>query len=248
MACSRIQDSLPDCITMNMIFLFAGMAAALLLSSCQIRMHRVAYEYPRHYEGLWVPNNSGIREGERVLTKRLFLYECDGQWYLPVTRVRYRKYAVHGNTPWHYHISSVSHDDKSLYYLPIPENIAQLLRSASKDAVRQGDLIPHIPRAELKTSLPARAKAYPILLPLFDSDTSYYDYGCWHWPSDPAYRPDNSGGVVAEAGVDVALSALWAYPAAVILYVVDVPASVVYWCSGWMRDGFYLIFCPRKLK
>ena len=172
---------------MKTILLFAGIAAALLLSSCQIRMHRVAYEYPRHYEGLWVPNNSEIREGERVLTKRLFLYECDGQWYLPVTRVRYRKYAVHGNTPWHYHISSVSHDDKSLYYLPIPENIAQLLRSASKDAVRQGDLIPHIPRAELKTSLPARAKAYPILLPLFDSDTSYYDYGCWHWPSDPAY-------------------------------------------------------------
>lgn len=122
------------------------------------------------------------------------------------------------------------------------------MRTASEEATRQEDLIPHIHRAELKTSLPARAKAYPILLPLFDSDTSYYDYGCWHWPSDPAYRPDNSGGVVAEAGVDVALSALWAYPAAVILYVVDVPASVVYWCSGWMRDGFYLIFCPRKLK
>lgn len=70
---------------------------ALGLSSCISRMHRVAYEYPRTYEGAWLENNSGPQEGnaaDMMLTKRLYVYECNGQWYLPVSRIRYTKKVI----------------------------------------------------------------------------------------------------------------------------------------------------------
>lgn len=62
--------------------------AAVGLNSCISRMHRVAYEFPRSYEGAWLQNNSEPVNGNGAnmkLTKRLYVYECNGQWYLPVS-------------------------------------------------------------------------------------------------------------------------------------------------------------------
>ena len=73
--------------------------AAMGVSSCISRLHRVAYEYPRTYEGAWLQNNSEAihhNAADMRLTKRLYVYECSGQWYLPVSRIRYRKSVVQG--------------------------------------------------------------------------------------------------------------------------------------------------------
>ena len=55
--------------------------AALGVSSCISRLHRVAYEYPRTYEGAGLEDNSVSTDGDAgsmKLTKRLYVYECNG--------------------------------------------------------------------------------------------------------------------------------------------------------------------------
>lgn len=57
-------------------------------------MHQVAYEYPRTYEGAGLESNSIATESNAAdmkLTKRLYVYEYDGQWYLPVSRICYTR-------------------------------------------------------------------------------------------------------------------------------------------------------------
>ncbi|MBR3944923.1 MAG: hypothetical protein IKK15_07495, partial [Akkermansia sp.] len=74
--------------------------AAVGLSSCVSHLHRVAYEFPRSYEGAWLQNNSeSINDyaADMRLTKRLYVYECNGQWYLPVSRIQYRKSVIQGD-------------------------------------------------------------------------------------------------------------------------------------------------------
>lgn len=80
-------------------YLLLTILCALGMSSCVSRMHQVAYEYPRTYEGAGLESNSVTTEsdaGNMKLTKRLYVYECDGQWYLPVSRICYTKKVLQG--------------------------------------------------------------------------------------------------------------------------------------------------------
>lgn len=185
--------------------------AAVGMSSCISRMHRVAYEYPRTYEGAGLEDNSVSTDGDAgsmKLTKRLYVYECDGQWYLPVSRIRYTMKVIQGepDTSQAYQIANVSREDKRQYYLPISPEFARKLRTASRVRSRQSELTDYIPQPKLLTSLPQQAKAYPILMPIADG---------------------KNGDLLVQTDAHVGPSAILAYPAAAVLFVVDIPVTVV---------------------
>ncbi len=187
--------------------------AAVWLSSCVSRMHRVAYEYPRSYEGAWLENNSVPKEsdaGNMKLTKRLYVYECDGQWYLPVSRIRYTQKVIQGepDTSQAYQVAHVSHVDKRQYYLPISPEFAGKLRTASRVRNRQREeLAAYVKPTRLLTSLPKQARAYPILMPI--------------------HTNSGNGDLLVQTDVHVGPSAILAYPVAAVLFVVDIPVTVV---------------------
>ena len=185
--------------------------AALGVSSCISRMHRVAYEYPRTYEGAGLEDNSVSTDGDAgsmKLTKRLYVYECDGQWYLPVSRICYTKKVIQGepDTSQAYQIANVSHEDKRQYYLPISPEFAGKLRTSSRVRSRQSELTDYITQPMLLTTLPPQAKAYPILMPIADG---------------------KNGDLLVQTDAHVGPSAILAYPAAAVLFVVDIPVTVV---------------------
>ena len=184
--------------------------AALGVSSCISRLHRVAYEYPRSYEGAGLEDNSvstGGDAGSMKLTKRLYVYECDGQWYLPVSRICYTMKVIQGepDTTHAYQIANVSHEDKRQYYLPISPEFAGKLRTASRVRSRQNELTDYITQPKLLTTLPPQAKAYPILMPIAHG---------------------RNGDLLVQTDAHVGPSSILAYPAAALLFVVDIPVTV----------------------
>ena len=182
--------------------------AAVGLSSCISRMHRVAYEYPRSYEGAWLENNNVPKDGNAAnmkLTKRLHVYECDGQWYLPVSRICYTKKVIQVEPTIAYLIDNVSHEDKQQYYLPISPEFAGKLRTASRHKSSQRELTDYITQTKLLASLPSQAKAYPVLMPI---------------------GGEENGDLLVQTDAHVGPSAILAYPAAAVLFVVDIPVTV----------------------
>ena len=182
--------------------------AALGVSSCISRLHRVAYEYPRTYEGAGLEDNSVSTDGDAgsmKLTKRLYVYECDGQWYLPVSRICYTKKVVQVEPTIAYLIDNVSHEDKQQYYLPISPEFAGKLRTASRHRSSQRELTDYITQTRLLASLPPQAKAYPVLMPI---------------------GGEENGDLLVQTDAHVGPSAILAYPAAAVLFVVDIPVTV----------------------
>ena len=201
--------------------------AAVGLSSCVSRMHRVAYEYPRSYEGAWLENNSVPKEsdaGNMKLTKRLYVYECDGQWYLPVSRISYTKKVMQGEpvAELAYQIANVSHVDKRLYYLPISPEFADKLRTASRVRSRQREeLAAYVKPTKLLTSLPKQARAYPILMPI--------------------HTNSGNGDLLVQTDAHVGPSAILAYPVAAVLFVVDIPVTVASTTVAVIVGGTYVL-------
>ena len=182
--------------------------AAAGLSSCVSRLHRVAYEYPRTYEGAGVEDNSvstGDNAADMRLTKRLYVYECGGQWYLPVSRICYTKKVIQVEPTIAYLIDNVSHEDKQQYYLPISPEFAGKLRTASRHRSSQRELTDYITQTKLLASLPSQAKAYPVLMPI---------------------GGEENGDLLVQTDAHVGPSAILAYPAAAVLFVVDIPVTV----------------------
>ena len=108
--------------------------AAVVMSSCISRLHREAYEFPRSYEGVYLENNSVSQNGNAAdmkLTKRLYVYECNGQWYLPVTRIQYKK-SVQWDQWEPCEMGDIFYEDKQQYYLPISAEFAGILRTPSR--------------------------------------------------------------------------------------------------------------------
>ena len=203
--------------------------AAVGLSSCISRMHRVAYEYPRTYEGVGIEDNSvstGGDAGSMKLTKRLYVYECDGQWYLPVSRICYTKKVIQGepDTSQAYQIANVSREDKRQYYLPISSEFAGKLRTASQIWRRQDEFTDYITQHKLLTSLPQQAKAYPILMPIADG---------------------KNGDLLVQTDTHVGPSAILAYPVAAVLFVVDIPVTVVSSTVAFIGVGTYVLVTGR---
>ena len=199
--------------------------AAMGLSSCISRMHRVAYEYPRTYEGAGLEDNSVSTDGDAgsmKLTKRLYVYECDGQWYLPVSRICYTMKVIQGDpdTSQAYQIANVSREDKRQYYLPISPEFARKLRTASRISSRQNELTDYITQPKLLTFLPQQAKAYPILMPIAHG---------------------KNGDLLVQTDTHVGPSAILAYPAAALLFVVDIPVTVVSSTVAFTVAGTYIL-------
>lgn len=114
-------------------------------SSCVSRLHRVAYEFPRSYEGAWMQNNSEAINDNAAnmrLTKRLYVYESNGQWYLPVSRIQYRKSVIQGDRRKPYEITDISHADKGQYYLPISAELAKELCTSRRLGLVSHELAP----------------------------------------------------------------------------------------------------------
>ena len=198
-------------------------------SSCVSRLHRVAYEYPRTYEGAGLEDNSvstGDNAADMRLTKRLYVYECDGQWYLPVSRICYTKKVLQGepDTSQAYQIANVSHEDKRQYYLPISPEFAGKLRTASRVRSRQNELTDYITQPKLLTTLPPQAKAYPILMPIAHG---------------------KNGDLLVQTDTHVGPSAILAYPAAALLFVVDIPVTVVSSTVAFIGVGTYVLVTGR---
>ena len=215
---------------MKRTFFFLCLLLSVLCSSCISRMHRVAYEYPRRYEGAWLPNNSEPTDNNAAamkLTKRLFVYECDGQWYLPVSRISYRKRTEQGGPDIPYTLTDISHADKQPYYLPISAELAVYLRTPHHCDTKQQQLTDRIQTPELLTALPPRAKAYPILRPI-------YSYG-------------SEGDLLVQTESHVGPSALWAYPATALLFVADVPVTVVSSAVGGLFFGIDALLYPGEI-
>ena len=205
--------------------------AAAGMSSCVSRLHRVAYEFPRSYEGAGLESNSVDTKGNAAnmkLTKRLYVYESGGQWYLPVSRICYTKKVVQGepDTKQAYQIANVSHEDNRQYYLPISPEFAGKLSTASRHRSRQSDLTDYITQTKLLPCLPPQAKAYPILLPIADG---------------------RNGDLLVQTDVHVGSSAIWAYPAAAVLFVVDIPVTVVSSTFAFIRAGTYALLFPEEV-
>lgn len=210
------------------------LAAGAGLSSCVSRLHRVAYEFPRSYEGAWLQNNSVAINGNAAnmrLAKRLYVYECNGQWYLPVSRIQYKK-----SVQWYqwkpYEMGDISYEDKQQYYLPITEEFARELRAPNRlrwDAPAFGSHKSEhlIQSTELIKGLPPQAQPYPILCPVSGFD----EPGVW----------------LAETDTHVGPSAIWAYPAAALLFVVDVPVTVVSTTVGYTVVGIYALLYPSQV-
>lgn len=215
---------------MNRVLLLLFLLLSVLCSSCISRMHRVAYEYPRSYEGAWLPNNSEPTDNNAAamkLTKRLFVYECDGKWYLPVTRISYRKRAQQGDPDIPYQIADISYADKQPYYLPISAELADYLRTPHHCCTKQKSLTDGIQSPNLLTELPARAKAHPVRRPI-------YHYG-------------QEGDLLVQTDSRVGPSALWAYPAAALLFVADVPITLVASAADGLYFGIYALLYPGEI-
>lgn len=203
--------------------------AAVGVSSCISRLHRVAYEFPRSYEGAGLESNSVDTKGNAAnmkLTKRLYVYESGGQWYLPVSRIRYTKKVVQGEPEMAYRIANVSHEDRRQYYLLISSEFAGKLRTASRFRRRQNELSDYITQPKLLTSLPPQAKAYPILLPIADG---------------------RNGDLLVQTDAHVGPSVILAYPAAAVLFVVDIPVTVVSSAFAFIGAGTYALLYPEKV-
>ena len=204
--------------------------AAVGLSSCVSRLHRVAYEFPRSYEGAWLQNNSeSINDyaADMRLTKRLYVYECKGQWYLPVSRIQYRKSVIQGDRWKPYELADISHEDKRQYYLPISAELAKELCTSRRLGLAAHTLAPCIHATELLSTMPPQARPHPILCPVYGED------GAGFW--------------LAETDAHVGPSAIWAYPAAAILFVVDVPVTVVSTTVGYTVVGIYALLYPSQV-
>ncbi len=203
----------------------------MMCCSCVSRMHRVAYEFPRTYEGAGLESNSIATESNAAdmkLTKRLYVYEYDGQWYLPVSRICYTRKVlqVEPDTSQAYQIANVSREDKRQYYLLISPEFAGKLRTASRVRSRQNELTAYITQPKLLTTLPQQAKAYPILMPIADG---------------------KYGDLLVQTDAHVGPSAILAYPAAALLLVVDIPVTVVSSTVAFIGAGTYLLLFPERL-
>ena len=197
--------------------------AAAGMSSCVSRLHRVAYEFPRSYEGAGLESNRVDTKGNAAnmkLTKRLYVYESGGQWYLPVSRIRYTKKVVQGEPEMAYRIANVSHEDQRQYYLLISSEFAGKLRTDSRFCRRQNELTDYITQPKLLTSLPQQAKAYPILMPIADG---------------------KNGDLLVQTDAHVGPSAILAYPMAALLFVVDIPVTVVSSTVAFTVAGTYIL-------
>ena len=200
------------------------------LSSCVSRLHRVAYEFPRSYEGAWLQGNSEAINGNAAnmrLTKRLYVYECNGQWYLPVSRMQYRKSVIQGARQKAYEISDISHADKRQYYLPISAELAKELCTSRRHGLASHELAPRIQATELLSSLPPQARPHPILCPVYGMDEAEF--------------------CLAQTESHVGSSAVWAYPASALLFVVDVPLTVVSTTVGYTVVGIYALLYPSQV-
>ena len=98
-----------------------------------------------------------------------------------------------------------SHEDKQQYYLPISPEFAGKLRTASRHRSSQRELTDYITQTKLLASLPSQAKAYPVLMPI---------------------GGEENGDLLVQTDAHVGPSAILAYPAAAVLFVVDSPVTV----------------------
>ncbi len=207
--------------------------AAVGLSSCISRLHREAYEFPRSYEGVRLENNSVAIDNNAAnmkLTKRLYVYECNGQWYLPVSRIQYKK-----SVQWYqwkpYEMGDISYEDKQQYYLPISAEFAGILRTPSRHRWDPPAFGSHksnlVQPTKLLKALPPQAKPHSILCPVSGFD----EPGVW----------------LAQTDTHVGPSAIWAYPAAALLFLVDVPVTIVSTSVGYTAYGIYALIYPSQV-
>lgn len=202
------------------------------LSSC-IRTHGVLYEAPRRYEGIWMPNNSAPRNNNTAdmkLTSKLYLYEADGTWYLPVYKITYRQRPnlVGGwvHPPFERRVETGR--DPHIYYLILSTETAARLRTVQHSALSPSRMAAADASPVLLQELPPHARAYPILCPVCD-------FG------------DDAGGLICRTETHVGASAVLAYPAAAVLALgVDLPVSVLCSGVGVAAEGVHAIFFPRR--
>lgn len=106
---------------------------------------RAAFEYSRSYEGAFLPNNSKPTDrntADMKLTQRWSVYECDGQWYLPVHLLSFKKkvecFFLHDEV---WKASELAPADKqTVWYLPISAELAEQLRSPCRLNLRHEHL------------------------------------------------------------------------------------------------------------
>lgn len=209
-----------------------GLLLSVALCSC-VQTHRQVYELPRHYEGVWMPDNSEPQNhntADMKLTARLYVYEADGQWYLPVRKITYirRPNAIGawGRPP--YTVTRETGRDPQTYYLPLSAETAQRLMTPQRSAVAPRALAPR-PPVPLLTALPLHARAQLIRCPVCD-------FG------------GNGGGLVLQTATHTDTGAVWAYPAAALLAVgVDFPLSVIGSTAAYTIGGFYALLCPSQV-
>lgn len=211
--------------------------AALLFIGCLcscIRTHGVLYETPRSYEGLWMPNNSEAQEhntADMKVTTKLYLYEADGSWYLPVRLVRYeQKPNVLGgwrNPPFERTVETSR--APQTYYLPIPTATAQRLLTPQRSALAPQRLAQGTDTAALLSSLPPHARAHLIRCPV-------RDFG------------QEEGGIITRTATHISPSALLAYPAAGLLAIgVDLPLSLLGTTLSAAAAAPYVLICPSAV-
>lgn len=214
-----------------LLFLLAAMAVGLC--SC-IRTHGVLYEAPRSYEGLWMPNNSEAQEhntADMWVTQRLYLYEAEGRWYLPVRLIRYeqRPNLLGGwsSPPFARRIETAR--DPQTYYLPLPAATAQRLLTPQRSALAPRSLAQGTDATALLPALPPQARAHLIRCPI-------RDFG------------DDAGGLISRTATHVSPAALLAYPAAALLSVgVDLPVSLIGTTVGYTAAGIYALCAPGDI-
>lgn len=219
--------------SMKTSLLFFLAALSVCLSSC-IRTHGVLYEVPRNYEGLWMPNNSEAQDhntADMKVTQRLYLYEADGKWYLPVRRIGYvqRPNVLGGWSRPPFERTVETARDPQTYYLPLPAETAQRLLTPQHSALAPQSLAQGADAAALRTSLPPHARAHLIRCPI-------RDFG------------NDAGGLISRTDTHIAPSAVLAYPAAALLAVgVDLPVSLLGTTVGYTAAGVYALCAPGDI-
>lgn len=217
---------------MNKICSLLCVLLSVICCSCVSRTYRVVYEYPRTYEGAFLTNNSepdDDNEANMKLTQRWHVYECEGKWYLPVRRMGFRKKVrnfSYSDEVWD--VAGMTPVDDKTWYLPITAELANELRTPSKESMKHAYLAEGICTAELVASLPSQARAHAIRQPIY----SYSKY---------AKTPY----LLAQTDSHTGASAWLCWPLSAILFAVEIPATVVFNAIAYTGYGVAVLICPE---
>lgn len=143
------------------------------------------------------------------------------------SRIHYRKSVIQGDRWKPYELADISHEDKQQYYLPISAELAKELCTSRRLGLASHELAPRIQATELLSTLPPQAMPHLILCPVYGEDEA----GFW----------------LAQTESHVDSSAIWAYPAAALLFVADVPVTVVSTTVGYTLVGIYALLYPYQV-